>query len=117
MKIIARPEVAVLVDAYRKHLARRKTYIAAVKEEMAALNIERDAILGKLTEANKGKPFVIPEGDGFQVVEFKKKEGPLDAEKMADVLRSIRRKPARKPDETVPIVRELTADEIELLPK
>jgi hypothetical protein len=117
MKIIARPEVAVTVEAYRKHLARRKAYVAAVKEEMAALNRERDTILATLTDANKGKPFVIPNGDGFQVIEFKKKEGMLDAEKMADVLRSIRRKPARKPDELVPIVRELTPDEIELLPK
>jgi hypothetical protein len=117
MKIIARPEVAVLVEGYRKHLARRKAYVASVKDAMAAFNAERDAILAKLSEANKGKPFVIPDGDGYQVVEFKKKEGALDAEKMADVLRSIRRKPARRPDEMVPIVRALTADEIELLSK
>lgn len=117
MKIIARPEVAVTVEEYRKHLARRKAYIATVKDEMASLNAERDALLAKLMETNKGKPFVIPEGDGFQAVEFKKKEGALDAEKMADTLRSIRRKPARKPDELVPIVREMTPDEIELLPK
>jgi hypothetical protein len=117
MKIIARPEVAVAVDDYLGHLARRKAYIAQVKEAMAALNAERDIILTRLTEANKGKPFAIPEGDGFKAVEFKKKEGALDAEKMADTLRSIRRKPSRKPDEQVPIVRELTPDEVELLPK
>jgi hypothetical protein len=117
MKIIARPEVAVTVGNYQAHLARRKDYIARVKEEMAALNREREAILAKLIEANNGKPFVIPDGEGFQVVEFKKKEGALDPEKMAETLRSIRRKPSRKPDEQVPIVRELTSDEIELLPK
>jgi hypothetical protein len=117
MKIIARPEVAVVVDDYLGHVARRKAYIAQVKEEMAALNAERDALIAKLAETNKGKPFVIPAGDGFKAIEFKKKEGALDAEKMAETLRSIRRKPSRKPDEQVPIVRELTPDEVELLPK
>jgi hypothetical protein len=117
MKIIARPEVAVAVDDYLDHVARRKAYIAKVKEEMAALNVERDLILDQLAGANKGKPFAIPAGDGFKAVEFKKKEGALDAEKMAETLRSIRRKPSRKPDEQVPIVRDLTPDEVELLPK
>jgi hypothetical protein len=117
MKIIARPEVAVAVDDYLGHLARRKAYIASVKQGMAELNEERDKILSKLSEANKGKPFALPAGDGFKAVEFKKKEGALDAEKMAETLRSIRRKPSRRPDEQVPIVRDLTPDEVELLPK
>ncbi len=117
MKIIARPEVAVAVDDYQVHVSRRKAYVASVKEEMAALNRERDAILGRLLVANKGKPFAIARGDGFTAVEFKKKEGALDAEKMAETLRSIRRKPSRKAGEQVPIVREMTPDEIELLPK
>jgi hypothetical protein len=117
MKIIARPEVAVAVDDYLDHVARRKAYIAKVKEEMAALNVERDLILDQLAEVNRGKPFAIPAGEGFKAVEFKKKEGALDAEKMAETLRSIRRKPSRKPDEQVPIVRDLTPDEVELLPK
>jgi ssDNA-binding replication factor A large subunit len=117
MKIIARPEVAVAVDDYLDHLARRKSYIANVKESMAALNEERDMILARLSEANKGKPFALPVGEGFKAVEFKKKEGALDAEKMAETLRSIRRKPSRKPDEQVPIVRDMTPDEVELLPK
>lgn len=117
MKIIARPEVAITVDDYLDHLARRKSYIANVKEDMAAFNAERDMILAKLAEVNKGKPFAIPAGNGFKAVEFKKKEGALDAEKMAETLRSIRRKPSRKPDEQVPIVREMTPDEVELLPK
>ena len=117
MKIIARPEVAVAVDDYLGHLARRKAYIAKVKADMVELNEERDNILGRLSEANKGKPFALPAGEGFQAVEFKKKEGAFDAEKMAETLRSIRRKPSRKPDEIVPIVRDMTPDEIELLPK
>jgi hypothetical protein len=117
MKIIARPEVAEAVENYRRHLARRKAYVASVKDQMAALNRERDQILADLTVVNKGKPFAIPFGEGFQAIEFKKKEGVLDAEKMADTLRSIRRKPARKPDELVPIVRDMTPDEVELLPK
>lgn len=117
MKIIARPEVAVAVDDYVDHLARRKSYIAHVKEDMASLNEERDLLLSRLLVLNRGKAFVIPVGDGFKAVEFKKKEGALDAEKMAETLRSIRRKPSRKPDEQVIIVRDLTPDEIELLPK
>jgi hypothetical protein len=117
MKIIARPEVAVAVDDYLGHLARRKAYIAKVRDDMAALNADRDDILARLAEVNKGKPFAIPTGDGFKAIEFKKKEGALDAEKMAETLRSIRRKPSRKPDEQVPIVRDLTPDEIDLLPK
>jgi len=117
MKIIARPEVAVTVDDYLDHLARRKSYITHVKEDMAAFNVERDMILAKLMEANKGKPFALPAGEGFKAVEFKKKQGALDPEKMAETLISIRRKPSRKPDEQVPIVRDLTPDEIELLPK
>lgn len=117
MKIIARPEVAVAVDDYLGHAARRKAYIAKVKEEMAELNAERDDILARLSDANKGKHFAIPWGDGFKSVEFKTKEGAYDAEKMAEALRAIRRKPSRKPDEKVLIVRELTPDEIELLTK
>jgi hypothetical protein len=117
MKIIARPEVAVAVDDYLGHLARRKAFIASVKESMAALNADRDDIIARLIEVNKGKPFAIHAGDGFQAVEFKTKEGALDAEKMAETLRSIRRKPSRKPDEKVPIVRDLTPDEVDLLPR
>jgi hypothetical protein len=117
MKIFARPEVAIYVDDYQAHMARRKAFVASVKDEMAALNAERDTILSRLTEVNRGKPFVIPDGSGFKVIEFKKKEGAYDAEKMAEILRSIRRKPTRKPSETVPIVRDLTPDEIDILPK
>lgn len=117
MKIIARPEVAVAVDDYLGHAARRKAFIANVKEEMAALNAERDEILSRLATGNKGKHFAIPCGEGYKAVEFKTKEGALDAEKMAEALRSIRRKPSRKPDEKVLIVRELTPDEVELLTK
>ncbi len=117
MKIIARPEVAVAVDDYQAHVSRRKSYVASVKEEMAALNRERDTIIARLSAASKGKPFAVPDGDGFKSVEFKKKEGALDAEKMAETLRSIRRKPSRKAGEQVPIVREMTPDEVELLPK
>jgi phosphoglycerate-specific signal transduction histidine kinase len=117
MKIIERPEVAAAVDDYQDHLVRRKAYVASVKQGMAALNSERDLILGRLTETNKGKPFAIHSGEGFKAVEFRVKEGMLDAERMAEVLRSLRRKPSRKPSEQVIIVRELTPDEIELLPK
>jgi hypothetical protein len=117
MKIFARPEVAVYVDDYQTHMARRKAFVASVKEEMAALNAERDVIISNLTGVNRGRAFVIPDGSGFKAIEFKKREGAYDAEKMAEILRSIRRKPSRKPSETVPIVRELTPDEIELLPK
>lgn len=118
MKIVTQPEVANAVEAYQEYFNRRKAYVASVKEAMAALDAERDQLIPKLNQVDGGKPFVIPvENGGYKIIEFKDKPGRLNPEAMADTLRSIRRKPQRFPDEIVPLVRELTEDEIELLPK
>lgn len=118
MKIITQMEVEDAVAAYEAHVVKRKAYVASVKKEMAALDAERDECVQRLNQANNGKPFVIPVGDGeFKIVEFKEKQGKLDAEAMAETLRSIRRKPQRFSSEWVPIVRKLSEDEVELLPE
>src|SRR5579859_7283482 len=118
MKIITQPEVANAVEAYQEYFNRRKAFVASVKTAMAEFDSERDLLLPKLNQVNGGKPFVIPGDNGsYRVVEFKEKPGRLNAEAMADTLRSIRRKPQRFKDEIVPLVRELNEDEIELLPK
>lgn len=118
MKIITQPEVASAVEAYQEYFNRRKAFVASVKAEMAVLDAERDRLLPRLNGVNGGKPFVIPsENGGFKIIEFKEKQGKLDAEAMAETLKSIRRKPQRFASESVPLVREMNEDEIELLPK
>lgn len=118
MKIVTQPEVANAVEAYQEYFNRRKAYVASVKEAMAAFDAERDQLIPKLNQVNDGNPFVIPAENGaYKVIDFKPKQGRLNPEAMADTLRSIRRKPQRFPDEIVPLVRELTEDEIDLLPK
>lgn len=118
MKIITQPEVASAVEAYQEYFNRRKAYVALVKAKMAELDAERDKLLPGLESVNGGKPFVIPiEDGGYKIVEFKEKQGKLNAEAMAETLRGLRRRPQRFAPETVPLVRELTEDEIELLPK
>lgn len=122
MKIITQPDVARAVEAYQEYFSRRKTFVAMVKEQMAALDAERDQLIPVLASANRGKAFSVAcqDSDGvevYKVVDFYEKPGRLDAEAMAYTLKSIRRKPQRLAPESVVLLRDMTEDEIELLPK